>query len=66
MFNPSRHCLLVQQRSGHRPPMALGDCKGTASVIKAGKQLVFLEARLWGADSRLAVHATATVAVPSR
>jgi uncharacterized protein (TIGR00369 family) len=56
----------VEIKSSFVAPMALGDCKGTASVIKAGKQLVFLEARLWGADSRLAVHATATVAVPSR
>ncbi|MDH4612387.1 PaaI family thioesterase [Pseudomonas sp. BN102] len=41
-------------------PMKLGECRGEAIVIKAGKQLVFLEAKLWGADGRLAVHATAT------
>ena len=35
-----------------------------AARIKAGRQLVFLEARLWGADGKLAVHATATAAVP--
>lgn len=56
----------VEIKSSFVAPMALGECKGTAAVIRAGKQLVFLEARLWGADSRLAVHATATVAVPSR
>ena len=27
-------------------------------------QVVFLEARLWGADGRLAVHATATATIP--
>jgi uncharacterized protein (TIGR00369 family) len=45
--------------------MALGECRGEGVVIKAGKQLVFLEARLWGADGRLAVHATATAAMRS-
>ena len=56
----------VDIKSSFLAPMPLGECVGTASVIKAGKQLVFLEARLWGVDSRLSVHATATVAVPSR
>jgi uncharacterized protein (TIGR00369 family) len=46
-------------------PMKLGECRGEAAIIKAGRQLVFLEARLWGADGKLAVHATATAAVPS-
>jgi uncharacterized protein (TIGR00369 family) len=51
----------VEIKSSFVAPMALGECRGSAAVIKAGRQLVFLEARLWGADSRLAVHATATV-----
>jgi acyl-coenzyme A thioesterase PaaI-like protein len=33
--------------------------------VKAGRQVVFLEAKLWGAEGRLAVHATATAAVPA-
>ena len=45
-------------------PLMLGESRGEASVIKAGKQLVFLEAKLWGADGKLAVHATATAVVP--
>ena len=55
----------VEIKSSFVAPMKLGECKGEATVIKAGKQLVFLEARLWGADGRLAVHATATAAVPA-
>jgi uncharacterized protein (TIGR00369 family) len=55
----------VEIKSAFVAPMKLGECRGEASVIKAGRQLVFLEAKLWGADDRLAVHATATAAVPS-
>jgi uncharacterized protein (TIGR00369 family) len=54
----------VEIKSSFVAPMKLGECRGEAMVIKAGRQLVFLEARLWGADGRLAVHATATAAVP--
>lgn len=56
----------VEIKSSFVTPMKLGECRGEGSVIKAGKQLVFLEAKLWGADGRLAVHATATAAIPSQ
>lgn len=55
----------VEIKSSFVAPMKLGECRGEASVVKAGKQLVFLEARLWGADGKLAVHATATASVPA-
>lgn len=55
----------VEIKSSFVAPMKLGECRGEGVVIRAGKQLVFLEARLWGADGRLAVHATATAAVPA-
>lgn len=55
----------VEIKSSFVAPMRLGPCRGEATVVKAGKQLVFLEARLWGADGKLAVHATATALVPS-
>src|SRR5687768_11344161 len=42
-----------------------GNVQGGFAVAKAGRQVVFLEAKLWGADGRLAVHATATAAVPA-
>ncbi|MBL8360418.1 MAG: PaaI family thioesterase [Rubrivivax sp.] len=54
----------VEIKSTFVAPLRLGESRGEASVIKAGKQLVFLEARLWGADGNLAVHATATASVP--
>jgi uncharacterized protein (TIGR00369 family) len=54
----------VEIKSSFLAPMTLGECIGEASVLKAGKQLVFLEAKLWGADGALAVHATATATVP--
>ena len=55
----------VEIKSSFVAPMKLGECRGEASVVKAGKQLVFLEARLWGADGKLAVYATATASVPA-
>ncbi|HWP13028.1 MAG TPA: PaaI family thioesterase [Ramlibacter sp.] len=55
----------VEIKSSFVAPMKLGECRGEGSVVKAGKQLVFLEARLWGADGKLAVHATATAVVPA-
>lgn len=56
----------VEIKSTFVAPLLLGESRGEASVIKAGRQLVFLEARLWGPDGNLAVHATATASVPRR
>lgn len=50
----------VEIKSSFVAPMKLGECRGEGLVVKAGRQLVFLEAKLWGADGKLAVHATAT------
>jgi uncharacterized protein (TIGR00369 family) len=55
----------VEIKSSFVAPAKLGECVGEGVVIRAGKQLVFLEARLWGADGKLAVHATGTAVVPS-
>lgn len=54
----------VEIKSSFVAPMKVGECRGEAVVVRAGRQLVFLEARLWGADGKLAVHATATALVP--
>ncbi len=54
----------VEIKSTFVAPLMLGESRGEASIIKAGRQLVFLEAKLWGADGKLAVHATATAFVP--
>jgi uncharacterized protein (TIGR00369 family) len=56
----------VEIKSTFVAPMMLGESRGEASIIKAGRQLVFLEAKLWGADGKLAVHATATAFAPRR
>jgi uncharacterized protein (TIGR00369 family) len=55
----------VEIKSSFLAPMPLGECRGESRVLKSGKHLVFLEARLWGPDGKLAVHATATAAVPA-
>ena len=54
----------VEIKSSFVAPMKLGECRGEGLVVKAGRQLVFLEAKLWGADRKLAVHATVTAVVP--
>jgi uncharacterized protein (TIGR00369 family) len=54
----------VEIKSSFVAPMKLGECRGEGLVVKAGRQIVFLEAKLWGADRRLAVHATVTAVVP--
>jgi uncharacterized protein (TIGR00369 family) len=56
-------CPTVEIKSTFVAPLKLGECRGEARIIKAGKTLAFLEARLWGADDELAIHATATVSV---
>ena len=56
----------VEIKTSFVGPARLGICSGEAEVIRAGKQLVFAEARLWGADGKLAVHATGTCLVPPR
>jgi uncharacterized protein (TIGR00369 family) len=45
-------------------PLAIAECLGEASVVKAGRSLAFLEGRLITADGRPAVTASATAVVP--
>lgn len=54
----------VEIKSSFVGPMKLGESRGEGIVVKAGRQLVFTEAKLWGSDGKLAVHATATAVVP--
>jgi uncharacterized protein (TIGR00369 family) len=56
-------CPTVEMKTTFIAPAKLGECKGKAQVIKIGKTFAFLEAKLWGADGELAIHATATVSV---
>ena len=53
----------VEIKSSFVAPAKLGVCIGEGLVIKAGKNLAFLEGRLWGADGQLAIHATATASI---
>lgn len=52
-------CPTVEIQSRFVGPARIGVCEGEAWVVKAGKNLVFLEANLWGSDNQHAVHATA-------
>jgi uncharacterized protein (TIGR00369 family) len=54
-------CPTVEIHSRFLAPAKIGVCEGEAWVVKAGKNLIFLEANLWGSDGRHAVHATAIV-----
>lgn len=55
----------VEIKSSFVAPAKLGTCIGEGQVVKAGRSLAFLEARLWGADGRLAIHAMATAMAPA-
>lgn len=53
----------IEIKTSFLAPAKLGTCIGEGHIIRAGKSIVFAEGRLWGADGKLAVHATATLAV---
>jgi uncharacterized protein (TIGR00369 family) len=55
----------IEIKSSFVAPAKLGMCVGEGRVLRAGKNLVFLEGRLWGADGQLAIHATATAMIKS-
>ena len=64
-FAKTQHWLpTIEIKSSFVAPLELGECRGEGLVVKAGRQVVFLEARLWGADGKIAVHATATTTAP--
>jgi len=52
----------VELKCSFLRPARIGICDGEGRVLRAGRHIVFVEGRLWGADGELAVHATATVA----
>jgi uncharacterized protein (TIGR00369 family) len=54
----------VEIKTSFLEPVPIGPCEGDARVIKAGRMLAFVEARLLLANGRPAVAATATAAVP--
>ena len=54
----------VELKTSFLAPLDIAPCTGTATLLKTGRTLAFAEARLTRLDARLAVHATATLAVP--
>lgn len=53
----------VEIKTSFLTPAKLGTCIGEGQIIRAARSIVFAEGRLWGSDGKLAVHATATLAV---
>jgi len=51
----------IEIKTSYLEPARLGHCTGEAIVLKAGKNIVFVEAKLWGGDNRLAAQATASL-----
>ena len=64
MYVADRFCgTTVEMKTTFLAPAKMGTCDGEAKIIKVGNTLAFLEAKLWGADGEVAIHATATVSV---
>ena len=60
--NSGKWLPTVEIKSTFLSPLKLDYAIGEAKIIKAGRRLIFLEAKIWSAEEKLAVHATATVA----
>jgi uncharacterized protein (TIGR00369 family) len=52
----------IEIKTSFLAPAAIGVCVGEGVVLRAGRSVVFSEARLWGPDGVLAAHATGTSA----
>ena len=50
----------VEIKTSFLAPARIGPCTAEAPVLRAGRTLVFTEARLWSGEGTLAAHATAT------
>ena len=55
----------VEIKSSFLEPVPIDTCIGEGRVLKAGRRLAFVEARLMTLDRRTAVTATATAIIPS-
>lgn len=61
-FLKTGHWLpMIEMKTSCIAPASIGRTVGDAQVLRSGQNVVFLEGHLWGADGRLAVHATATL-----
>ena len=59
-------CPTVEIKTTFLARAGIGVCAAEGRVLRAGRSLVFTEARLWAPDGKLAAHATATAAVPAQ
>lgn len=50
----------VEIKTSFLAPAKIGRCVAEGRVLRAGRTLVFTEAKLWSSDGTLAAHATAT------
>jgi uncharacterized protein (TIGR00369 family) len=50
----------IEIKTSFLAPARIGSCAAEGRVLRAGRHLVFTEARLWSGDGTLAAHATAT------
>lgn len=58
-------CPSVDFKLSFVAPWKLGPSHGEGLVVRAGRRLVFTEAKIWGPDGELVVSASATSLVPS-
>ncbi len=54
----------VEMKTSFIAPAKIGVCLGEGQVIRAGRNVVFVEGKLWNEDGKLAVHSTATLIGP--
>jgi uncharacterized protein (TIGR00369 family) len=59
-----RFCPTVEIKTTFLARAGIGVCAAEGRVLRAGRTLVFTEARLWSPDGKLAAHATATATIP--
>ncbi len=50
----------IEIKTSFLAPARIGPCTAEGRVLRAGRTLVFTEAKLWSGDGTLAAHATAT------
>ena len=53
----------IEIKTSFLAPAPIGVCIGEGAVLRAGRSVVFSEARLWGPDGLLVAHATGTSVV---
>ena len=51
----------VEIKASFITPAKIGKCIGEGFVLRAGRNVIFVEGKLFNANNELAVHATATL-----